>query len=722
MAEKQINIVIGADIAKLEKGFKDAVTVVGASGKKISSEMDATVKSIEKDFERIANSPNTKRTVAQLQNLSLKVQELGPEFQDMANKIIQAAGKIKDKVGDAGDKIKYFSSDTRRIDAVVSAAQGVAGAFGIAEGAAALFGSKNEDLQKALVKVQGAIAIMNGLQAIQNVLKEESAAITGFQALQEEALAIATYASASAMNGFKVALAATGIGLAIIGIGLLISKMMDQSEKTKIALETIKKYRDELNKNTAEAEKNSRTLGIYLKIVQDSNRTDHERIIALREINKLGVATSDINIKSGNSLALLSQRTMDYMEVLKKKAIAESFSNEISDAAKKYAEAKTKALTSGLMAEQLAQINLDKAIRNSYNIGEAQQKLDTEKVKNKKAITDADKILTAVINKQQMAINDLVTAEGKVKSEQDITDENKIKEAALKSEEAAWKNYLVNFKKFNEEVVKISADKNNKLATKSNNLSSADIPSAQLNEAPAEINPVIAAEDKAYKTRLFGLSAFLKTKEGLQLIKDRQAQQAQVAHETKMRDTMIKFNEDNLKFTTAINAQLVSIQSDAYANIGLAIADGLMNGGNVLQSVFSIILNSVASFADAYGKALIAAAVASEAFTKLLIANPVLAIGAGIALVAAGAIVRSVAQKGPTAFADGGIVSGPTLGLVGEYPGASSNPEVIAPLSKLQGMLDISSNNNNGGTLETRISGRDLLILLNREERASTRG
>jgi len=721
MAEKQINIVIGADIAKLEKGFKDAVTVVGASGKKISSEMDAVVKTIEKDFERIANSPNTKRTVAQLQNLALKVQALGPEFEDMSNKIIKAAGKIKDKVGDAGDKIKYFSSDTRRIDAVVSAAQGVAGAFGIAEGAAALFGSKNEDLQKALVKVQGAIAIMNGLQAIQNVLKEESAAITGFQALQEEALALATYASASAMNAFKVALATTGIGLAIIGIGLLISKMMEQSEKTKLALETIKKYRDELNKNTAEAEKNSRTLGIYLKIVKDSNRTDHERIIALREINKLGVATSDINIKNGDSLALLSQRTMDYMEVLKKKAIAESFSSEITNAAKKYSEAKTKALTSGMMAEQLAQINLDKAILNSYNIGEAQQKLDTEKLKNKKAIADADKILTDVINKQQMAINDLVTAEGKVKSEQDITDENKAKEQALKSEEAAWKVYLVNFKKFNDDLVKISAEKNAKLATKANNLPISDIPSAQLNEAPTQIDPIKAAEDKAYKDRLFGLSDFLKTKQGLELIQQRQTEQRQLNHENKMRETMIKFNEDNLKFTTAINAQLVNIQSDAYANIGLAIADGLMNGGNVLQSVFSIILNSVASFADAYGKALIAAAVASEAFTKLLITNPVLAIGAGIALVAAGAVVRSVAQKGPTAFADGGIVSGPTLGLMGEYPGASSNPEVIAPLSKLQGMLNISSNNNSG-TLETRVSGRDLLILLNREERASARG
>jgi len=39
------------------------------------------------------------------------------------------------------------------------------------------------------------------------------------------------------------------------------------------------------------------------------------------------------------------------------------------------------------------------------------------------------------------------------------------------------------------------------------------------------------------------------------------------------------------------------------------------------------------------------------------------------------------------AFASGGIVSGPTLGLMGEYPGASSNPEVIAPLSKLKEMI-----------------------------------
>jgi len=60
---------------------------------------------------------------------------------------------------------------------------------------------------------------------------------------------------------------------------------------------------------------------------------------------------------------------------------------------------------------------------------------------------------------------------------------------------------------------------------------------------------------------------------------------------------------------------------------------------------------------------------------------------------------------GLTAFADGGIVSGPTMGLVGEYPGASTNPEVIAPLDKLRGMLGGQAVQVTG-----KISGRDILL------------
>lgn len=60
---------------------------------------------------------------------------------------------------------------------------------------------------------------------------------------------------------------------------------------------------------------------------------------------------------------------------------------------------------------------------------------------------------------------------------------------------------------------------------------------------------------------------------------------------------------------------------------------------------------------------------------------------------------------GVTAFADGGIVSGPTMGLVGEYPGAKTNPEVIAPLDKLRGMLGGQAVQVTG-----RLSGRDILL------------
>ena len=59
-------------------------------------------------------------------------------------------------------------------------------------------------------------------------------------------------------------------------------------------------------------------------------------------------------------------------------------------------------------------------------------------------------------------------------------------------------------------------------------------------------------------------------------------------------------------------------------------------------------------------------------------------------------------------FADGGIVSGPTVGLMGEYPGAGSgNPEVIAPLNKLKGMMGSGVQNVQ---VEGRISGNDIWL------------
>jgi len=69
---------------------------------------------------------------------------------------------------------------------------------------------------------------------------------------------------------------------------------------------------------------------------------------------------------------------------------------------------------------------------------------------------------------------------------------------------------------------------------------------------------------------------------------------------------------------------------------------------------------------------------------------------------------------GAIAFADGGIVSGPTLGLVGEYSGAKNNPEVITPLDKLKGMIQETNTGGGGGVMTARIKGSDLVLVSER--------
>ena len=71
-------------------------------------------------------------------------------------------------------------------------------------------------------------------------------------------------------------------------------------------------------------------------------------------------------------------------------------------------------------------------------------------------------------------------------------------------------------------------------------------------------------------------------------------------------------------------------------------------------------------------------------------------------------------------FAAGGIVSGPTMGLVGEYPGARQNPEVIAPLNKLQSMIGGGGQNINVGG-QIRLEGQDLLIAIERANETADR-
>ena len=174
------------------------------------------------------------------------------------------------------------------------------------------------------------------------------------------------------------------------------------------------------------------------------------------------------------------------------------------------------------------------------------------------------------------------------------------------------------------------------------------------------------------------------------------------------------------RFDEQVSAFLAdSIVATAEA-LGQIIAGDLGFGG-----LLKAILTQFASFLRNIGAQLIEFGVMIIAFKtalKSVLANPWAAIAVGVAMVAAAAIMTALINKNAKdsvpALATGGLAYGKTLALVGDNPNAVADPEVIAPLSKLQAMLPASGASQKiqitlGGQLTAK--GRDLVYVLGKE-------
>lgn len=138
---------------------------------------------------------------------------------------------------------------------------------------------------------------------------------------------------------------------------------------------------------------------------------------------------------------------------------------------------------------------------------------------------------------------------------------------------------------------------------------------------------------------------------------------------------------------------------------------------------------AAATAVTAAGTVAAANAVETASFTALATSEFMAAhawipyVGLGLALGFVAAMLTSISQSAQSvpAFANGGIVSGPTLAMVGEYAGASGNPEIIAPLDKLRGMLSDTGSGNIGGNVKFEIEGRKLVGILSKESNLKRR-
>ena len=175
----------------------------------------------------------------------------------------------------------------------------------------------------------------------------------------------------------------------------------------------------------------------------------------------------------------------------------------------------------------------------------------------------------------------------------------------------------------------------------------------------------------------------------------------------KTKDEIEKLNEAAKKLAETQQDVASTFQSAFHSMAVSAEASGEQMAAAAANAARQVIKAKIAEATASY---------AADAFAKLGFLGVVLA-------AAAGSVVGSLFNKIIPPFAEGGMVSGATLAMVGEGPGTSAiNPEVIAPLDKLQGMIG----NAGGGQVEVvgKISGSDILLASDRARgnRTRTRG
>jgi hypothetical protein len=217
---------------KIATEYKDAAKSAAAafSGGEVKKAIEGNTTALD----RLTKSG--KSLTGQLRGLKAELTLLEQQGKDNTkefNQLLIAASKLEDQIGDTRARVRILASDTFKFDAAVQATQGLAAGFEVAQGAAALFGSESEDLQKAILKVQGAIAVANGVQQIANLLLEESAIKTAILTAKQAIYTTVVGTSTGALKALRIALAATGVGLLVLGLVALIENF----DKVKAALE-----------------------------------------------------------------------------------------------------------------------------------------------------------------------------------------------------------------------------------------------------------------------------------------------------------------------------------------------------------------------------------------------------------------------------------------------------------------------------------------------------
>ena len=370
----------------------------------------------------------TKSLKQQLREAQREVQDLSDKFGATSKEATEAAKRaadLKDRIGDAKDLTDAFNPDAK-FNALSNSIGGVLNGFSAFEGAMGLVGVESKDVEKALLKVQSAMALSQGLQGLLTSIDSFKAlgAVIKASTIYQTALTAATTAytfvvgtSTGALKVFRIALASTGVGAIIIALGLAAEAMGLFGDKTDEAAEKTKKLKEWKDKLNQSIEKD---LEYYKKKSAASKGS-----------------VSDIE----NEIALLKSRG--------------ATDKEVYEAEKKLIDRKLKDLyyikgyRGKLNSEEIQEV---KKLQNDKLILENEHNTKLKEIENKK---NEEARKTEKENRETKIKNEKEYNEAVLKARKELDDEiNKIGQDAIEKQNKAKQDRLEQAKKNEEDIYK----------------------------------------------------------------------------------------------------------------------------------------------------------------------------------------------------------------------------------------------------------------------------
>ena len=600
-------------------------------------------------------------------------------FADMSKTGASAMQRLKNEFTAFGDTVNSVVAPIRPLlNISLTALQAAANVGMLVTSMRALMAAAQGSSVMKLVTAVGLYSTSAGRASISTL--GLTAAVTGAQA--------GARAAAVAFRGLMVSLGIfAAIGAAVWGVTRAIQSMRGETEKAAQAEDALSKVRESVSVKLEEQKLKIRQL---IKTAEDERVSMDKRLRAVNELNKT-IPGYNANIDKTTGAYRASKSALDaYLQSLQKQMMMEAAKEQMQDLMNKKAK---------LLVQQA---KYDQAVdRKQQKAGVAEKQYKSARAANLQARwmgTNADYQEDLAARNLSNARTELVKFKGLAQETADAI--KAVDDQAAAVTRVLGGNFIPDITggggagggsgsagggsgsgggsstSGNSGTSKKPDAPEGSLQALKDQVSEIDT-KIRFSTDPTEINQLLAQKQQLEQSIDIRVH-YMTDKAEIDRTMDKPAEIPVTVNRDSLKDSMQLINAD-FKKTNSGSKSLMKNMDGVVASARSA-ASAFSGLGEAMESpelnIAGIIMGAIANVMAGYAQA---SAQASEmgpwAWAAFAIAG----------LAEAIAVVSQI--KAATAFADGGIVSGPTYALVGEYAGARNNPEVIAPLNKLRDLM-----------------------------------